>query len=383
VCNVPDYGTHDVADHAIALYLSIARRIVAYDEATREITDMMGELGQATPTSEQVTGILSILSRTSRKAQRTETASVVDELLTFLRKPRLGIDAGAAPSPAQTMPMSAPIPDSLAHDTLLASIMGDTAQTPLLDVAALLCKTIAKLVRQDPETLGVSSRDRLTSRASHPARALAERMARAFGDLRFDLYVDATATAIPRLLSGDPPALILPGGFADLSEVDQAAGLARLLTYVALDIPWVEEATGDDVDGILFGALRVGSELWGQGELSPNAEVAASAWRPSIATAASRKVKRALEETAQRIRPQADTSAWRQAMRVAGLRAAYVVTGDLTATLRQAIRADRELGQAAGSLLAAKLFEDPITREVVVFALSDSALALRRSAGTA
>jgi len=35
VCNVPDYGTHDVADHAIALYLSIARRIVAYDEVTR------------------------------------------------------------------------------------------------------------------------------------------------------------------------------------------------------------------------------------------------------------------------------------------------------------------------------------------------------------
>ena len=355
----------------------------AYDEATREITGMMGALGQASPTSEQVTGILAILSRTSRKAQRTETASVADELLTFLRKPRLGINAGAALSPAQTMPMSAPNPASLAHDTVLASLIGDAAQTPLLDIAALLCKTIAKLVRQDPETLGVSSRDRLTSRASHPARALADRMARAFGDLRFDLYVDATATAIPRLLSGDPPALILPGGFGDLSEVDQAAGLAHLLTYVALDIPWVEEATGDDVDGILFGALRVGSELWGQGELSPNAEVAASAWRPSIATTASRKIKRALEETAQRIRPQADTSAWRQAMRVAGLRAAYVVTGDLTATLMQAIRADRELSQVPGSLLAAKLFEDPITREVVVFALSDSALALRRSAGTA
>jgi len=35
VCNVPDYGTHDVADHALALYLTMARRIVLYDEATR------------------------------------------------------------------------------------------------------------------------------------------------------------------------------------------------------------------------------------------------------------------------------------------------------------------------------------------------------------
>jgi hypothetical protein len=208
-------------------------------------------------------------------------------------------------------------------------------------------------------------------------------VARAFGDLRFDLYVDATATALPRLLPGDPPALILPREFGNLSEVEQAAGFARLLTYVALDIPWVEEAAGDDVDGILFGALRIGSELWGQGELSPNAEIAASAWRGRIAKAAGRKVKRALEETAQRIRPQADTSAWRQAMRVAGLRAAYVATGDLTATLMQAIRVDRDLALVPGNLLAAKLFGHPITRELVVFALSDSALELRRSAGTA
>jgi tetratricopeptide (TPR) repeat protein len=353
----------------------------AYEEATREITGMLGDLGRASPTSEQVTGVLSLLSRTSRQAQRTGTASVADELLTFLSKPPLGTDTG---NPSQsTMPMNAPNPASLARDTVVSTLMGDAAQTSLLDVAGMLWETLAKLVRQDPETLGVSSRDRLTSRASHPARALADRVARAFGDLRFDLYVDATATALPRLLPGDPPALILPREFGNLSEVEQAAGFARLLTYVALDIPWVEEAAGDDVDGILFGALRIGSELWGQGELSPNAEIAASAWRGRIAKAAGRKVKRALEETAQRIRPQADTSAWRQAMRVAGLRAAYVATGDLTATLMQAIRVDRDLALVPGNLLAAKLFGHPITRELVVFALSDSALELRRSAGTA
>jgi len=70
-------------------------------------------------------------------------------------------------------------------------------------------------------------------------------------------------------------------------------------------------------------------------------------------------------------------------MRVAGLRAAYVVTGNLSATLAQAIRTDRDLGQIASDLLAAKLFAHPITRELIVFALSDSALALRQSAGTA
>jgi hypothetical protein len=160
-------------------------------------------------------------------------------------------------------------------------------------------------------------------------------------------------------------------------------GLARLLAYVAFDIPWIEELSGDDTDGILYGGLRAGSELWGQGELSPSAELAASAWRARIAKAAGRKVRRALEEIAQRIRPQSDTTAFRQAVRAAGLRAAYVVTGDLSATLAQAIRADRELAQVSRDLLAGKLFEHPLTRELITFALSDAALALRRSAGTA
>ncbi len=354
----------------------------AHDEATREITGALGDLGRASPSSEQVMGILAILSHTSRQAQQTGTARVADELLSFLSKPPLGGNADNL-SRSQTMPMSAPNPASLPHDIVLASLIDDEAQRPLIDVAALLCDTVSKLIHQDPETFGVSSRDRLTSRASHPVRALADRVARAFGDLRFDLHVDATGTAIPRLLPGDPPALVLPRGFGDLPEIDQAADLARLLTYVALDVPWMEQTAGDDVDGILFGALRAGSELWGQGELSSNAEIAASAWRGRIAKVAGRKVKRALEEIAQRMRARADTSALRQAVRVAGLRAAYVVTGDLTATLMQAIRTDRELGMGPGNLLAAKLFQHPITREVVVFALSDSGLALRQSAGTA
>jgi phosphoglycerate dehydrogenase-like enzyme len=36
VCNVPDYGTEDVADHALMLLLALARRLLACDAAIRE-----------------------------------------------------------------------------------------------------------------------------------------------------------------------------------------------------------------------------------------------------------------------------------------------------------------------------------------------------------
>ncbi len=372
-----------LAPNRVAIYQALVEAHgSAHDAAAREIADMISDLGRSLPTSEQVTGVLSLLSGENRQAQRSETAAVADELLAFLGTPSLGGNAGTR-STSQVLPTSAPKPSSLVRDVVVASLIGEEIQRPLLDVAAMLLDAVTKLVRKDPETLGVSARDRLTSRAGHPTRILADRVARAFGDPRFDLYVDASATTAPRLLPGDPPALILPSGFGDLSEVEQAACLAQLLTYVALDIPWVEEVADDDVDGILYGALRAGSELWGRGELAQGAEIAASAWRARMAKAVHRKVKRALEETAQRIRPQADTTAWRQAMRVAGLRAAYVVTGDLTATLSQAVRADGELAKASGDQLAAKVFAHPIARELIAFAVSDSALALRRSAGTA
>jgi tetratricopeptide (TPR) repeat protein len=372
-----------LAPSHIAIYQALVEAHgSAHDEAVREITGMLAAFCRSSPTSEQSAGILTLLAHACRQAQRPETAAVADELITFFGKAGLGAD-DSNQKQTHTLPMHAPLPASLSRNTVVSSLLPDASQISLLEVAALLGETIAKLVRQDPEQLRESSHDRLTARASHPTRMLAERVARAFGELRFDLYVEAAATQVPRLLPCDPPALILPPGFGNLSEIEQAAGLARLLSYVALDIPWAENASAEDVDGILFGALRAGSDLWGNSELAPDAEMAASAWRVRIAKAAGRKLKRALEETATRIRPQTDTTAWRQAMRITGLRASYVATGDLTATLSQAIRADSELAQASRDMLAAKVFEHPMTRDVVLFALSDSALALRRSAGTA
>jgi tetratricopeptide (TPR) repeat protein len=345
----------------------------AHDEAIRELTGMLGELGRSAATGVEVAGVFSILARQSRQAQRDAAAAAAEELVAFFG------DSSVLTRPS-LWPTRAPLEGALARRTLLSVLVGE-AHAPLWELAWLLGEPVGKVLRDDPETLGIS-RDRLTSRASHPLRTLADRVARAFGDLRFDLYIDATATDTPRLLDTDPPAIVLPKGFDGFAEVEQVAALARLLTYVALDVPWLDGVSPGDAEGILVAGLRTVSELWGKGELSAAEESAAASWRPRIAKAASRKVKRGLEDLAARLRPPLDAVAWGQAVRAAGLKAAYVTSGDLAATLRQTIGSDPDLRGRARNALPAALLAEPSTRELITFALSDAATDLRRAAGT-
>jgi hypothetical protein len=349
---------------------------VRREDAARELASLLPEFAKSGPTSEDVERLLGLVSQVFRMTQRVEQAVAADELLAFRRGRTTN---GSARQ--RTLPMSVPAPASLGPDVLIRALVSDQDQIPLQTVASMLLEPLSKLVQVEPETMGVSSRDRLTSRALHPVRMLADRLARGFGDLRFDVYVDATGTKRPRLLPGEIPALVFPQGFADLPETDQAAPIARLLALVALDIPWIEEVPADDVDGILFGGLRSGFELWAQGELSPNVEMSAGAWRVRIAKVAGRKLRRSLDEMAQRIKSQSGTLAWRQAMRIASLRAAYAMTGDLTFTLDEAMWLDQR--EELVDDLPAKLLANPVTRELILFALSDAGTALRRNVGSA
>jgi hypothetical protein len=342
-------------------------------ESIREITAMLAEGSKSVSTRDQVLGVLSLLSRECKVANRTAQAAVADDLAAWLVR---GGTVNLRPLSA-TAPSAACLPPSV-----LAGLVMSDAHTALLLVASAMAETTLKMLRTDPAALGLSARDRLSARAPHPLRALADRIARAFGDPKFDLYPDASTVQSVRLLPGEPAAIVLPRGFGDLGETEQAAGLGRALAYVALDVPWLDELPPDDVDGLLFGALRAGSESWGLGQLAKGADASADVWRPRIAKAASRKVKRSLEELAPRVPAQPDTAKFRSAVRAAALRAAYVLTGDLTATLAHVMKSDRELAKTPADALASKVFEHPVTRDVAVFALSDASLSLRRAAGT-
>lgn len=63
VCNVPDYGTNDVADHALALYLALARGLLAFDDGVRRARPLRWDWlagGELTRLAGKVFGIIGL-----------------------------------------------------------------------------------------------------------------------------------------------------------------------------------------------------------------------------------------------------------------------------------------------------------------------------------
>jgi lactate dehydrogenase-like 2-hydroxyacid dehydrogenase len=57
VCNTPDYGTREVADHAIALMLSLVRGVAAYDDRLRRRDDAWSTLALPLPPVRRLAGL--------------------------------------------------------------------------------------------------------------------------------------------------------------------------------------------------------------------------------------------------------------------------------------------------------------------------------------
>ena len=81
----------------------------------------------------------------------------------------------------------------------------------------------------------------------------------------------------------------------------------------------------------------------------------------------------------------ADVEAFEEGIARTALRAAFLVTGDLLATLDAARAADPELGSATANVgrgALAAVLTHPLARDVVSFALAPATTMLRRKAGT-
>jgi hypothetical protein len=346
----------------------------AHEDAVRELLKILPDAAAHGAPLDRMLLFFGLFARECKLARRTAQAATADTIASYL---------GGTAAPVGSMPAGAPLPNSLAQPMLSTVLVPPDVSRPWPDVAAALLEITPKLLRVDPFALGLSPRERLPPRAPHPTRALCDRFARAFGDLRFDLFVEAASVGVPRIVPSDPPAIVLPRGYGDLSENEQAVGICRLLLYLALNVPWLEDLGADDLEGMFLGALRVGNENWQEGKLAAGPDANAELWRPRIAKAAGRKQKRALEELAQRTDTYADPQAFRNAVRVASIRAAYLLTGDLVSTLNHMLRIDRDLSQLPRGEVSQKLLTHPMARDLMFYALASETHTLRRSVGTA
>jgi hypothetical protein len=364
-------------DSTLALADTLAA-VGGHEEAAIELRNMLLTSEPSTLDAARVATMASMLVRELEAVGRQSPALVAEELMAFLG---YGATDRIQLFRSRSLPELVPVAGALDRPVLERAVIPAAGQNVFLRIAAALDEISHKLFQTDLAVVGASSHNRLASRSAHPLRLTAERAARVFGPLQFDLYMDVPGLAGPRVLPGAPAAVLIPPNFDRLPGPEQVAGFARLLAYVAMAVPWLDEVAQDDLDGILFGSLHVARPGWDGGGLSHARDAMASMWKPRIARAIGRKTKRLLEELADEARLDLDPSLWRQALRLASWRCAYLATGDWLASFNHAWRTDPQLGHTPRDQLSQAAFAHPILRELIAYGLSSEPAALLRAVG--
>ena len=198
-------------------------------------------------------------------------------------------------------------------------------------------------------------------------------------------------TAVPRarIVAHETPWIAVPEALLAQPEPVQVACLVGPLVRLALGVPWLEDLRGVYAHAVLCGAAR--QVLPGYApDKDAGTEERIEEFARRIARASGRRQKKALQELAPALgatRPPtlADVEAFERGIARAELRAAFLVTGDLLATLDAARMANPEFARATASVGKAALaatFAHPLARDLVSFALAPATTALRRKAGT-
>jgi tetratricopeptide (TPR) repeat protein len=357
----------------------------AHDEATRTLMGLIApESRPLLQLADPATALL-LLEQTLGSEQRAEDALAVSELRalagelsegrhTWLEARRLG-----PPDPHH---------GQLDRSTLVSHVLPAEGQHALLDVAGAILGVEAKALRSDLNELALSTRDRVSARSGNATRALLDRVARTLSVSDVELVITPTAQRV-RVLAHDAPWIVVPQSFAELSEPRQIATLTRAVTRIALGVPWLEELPPTHAVAYLVAAARVVQPAYGIEEVDVLASRAVAQYEPALQKAISRKQRRLLEEVGPRLAmppsriPAADVFV--TALARAELRAAYIVSGDLLATIAELRLSDAALHEATrrpGQRALAAILEHPLAGDLCRFALSAEATALRRRVGS-
>ncbi|HSC88500.1 MAG TPA: hypothetical protein VLC09_14555 [Polyangiaceae bacterium] len=189
-----------------------------------------------------------------------------------------------------------------------------------------------KLFGPGLERFQLSSRDRVSSRSTHPLRPLFDRVLRAFGVAEMDLYPASEYEGAATLVLTDPLGLVVPRSFAGLSEVEQVFVFSRFVASVARGPYLVDVLNDPELNDLVLAGGR-----WVEPRFAPNRSSGGDleAIGRRIGKALPWLAKGRFEEAARRFvqsRP-VDGAALGLALRRAALRTALVVADDVSPLL--------------------------------------------------
>ena len=357
----------------------------ASDEASRTLMSMILPDSRPLLRIADPGGALLLFEQTLAAEQRADEVLVVGEIRAIAGELDEGRHAWLR---ARRLGALEPHHGQLDRSTLLTQLVPPEGQHVLLEVAEAIAGVEAKVLRADLAELGLSTRDRVSARSGSATRALLDRVARTLNVTDVELVVTAATNRV-RVLAHDEPWVVVPRALVELPEALQMAALARAVARIALGVPWLLELPGMHIEAFLVAAARIVAPAFATEGIDPRTSVSIAPYEPAIAKALSRKQRRLLDELAGRTAlpqdrlPPIDTfiSAWTRAE----IRTAYVVTGDLLATLDEVALHDPNLERATGRpgpRSLSTVLEHPLAGDVCRFALTPEATALRRRVGS-
>jgi hypothetical protein len=328
---------------------------------------------------------LALLEQTLSKERRVDEAVVVSELRALCGELDDGRKAWLR---ARRLPPLDAQHAVLDRTSLVNHVLPPEGRHILLEVAVAMAGLEAKMMRSDLSELGISSRDRITSRSGHPTRVILDRVARQMGVGEVELAIAPSVTRT-RVLSQDVPWVVVPPALVEQTEMAQTANIARAVARIAFGVPWLEELPPPHIEALLVAAARQVVPGYGADDVDVLTLKLVTQHEPTIAKLLSRRQKKQLEELAPHIAspqsrpPQADVFV--NALARAELRTAFVVTGDLLTMVDEIRPLDQTLHRAtdsSGPNALSAVLGHPFAGDVVRYALTPEATALRRRLGS-
>ncbi|MDB4942296.1 MAG: domain protein putative component of TonB system, partial [Labilithrix sp.] len=360
-------------------------RLGAHDEAAKTVLSMLNPTSQPLVAISDPAKALELLERAMNAERRQEEAIVVSELRAIAGELDEGRHAWLRSRRLGTFDQHHV---ALDRPTLVSHVVPAEGRHILLDVAQAIAGIESKLLRADISEIGVTSRDRIGRRSGHPTRVLLDRLAKALGIGDVELVVTPNVSRT-RVIAQDGLWVIVPKALTDLPEPTQLASLGRALARIALNVPWLEELPPPHIEALLCAAARSVSPAFGKDDIDVLSLKLVLQYEPNLVKELSRKQKQNLEKLV----PLMSGAQGRLvpidqligALARAELRIAYLLTGDVLATIDELRGLDAAFLQATdtpGPQSLGAVLDHPFAGDVVRYALTPEATALRRRVGS-